>query len=142
MAELDSSEEITELRIAADHRRQMLAVAQSAAPVEACGVLAGDGEQSRRVIEITNLLHSPTRYQMSPDELVAAFWKLESDGLSVLAFFHSHPNSAPYPSPTDLNQHNYPEIPQIILGKSENRWEMRAFLLQAQRIREIPIQYY
>lgn len=142
MAELSPSEISPRLWITADHRQRMLAIAMAAAPLEACGILAGDGKQSRQVIEITNILASPTRYRMSPGELVAAFWQLDSEGLSVLAFFHSHPASAPHPSSTDLDEHHYPEIPQIILGKTENRWELRAFLLQDQRIREIPIQYY
>ena len=120
----------------------MLEIARAAAPLEACGILAGDGLESRRVIEIANVLASPVRYQMSPEALVKTFWELESEGLSVLAFFHSHPASAPRPSPTDLDEHHYREIPQIILGQIEGRWELRAFLLQGRRIQEIPIQYY
>lgn len=139
---MSSSEISPTLQIATAHRKEMLTIAQTAAPLEACGILAGDGIQSRQVIEITNVLASPSRYRMSPDELVAAFWQLESDGFSVLAFFHSHPASAPHPSPTDLNEHHYPEIPQVILGQAENDWEMRAYLLQTMHIQEIPIQYY
>lgn len=142
MAELSPSNNLPGLKIAAAHRQQMIEIARLAAPLEACGILAGDGKESRLVIEITNALASQTRYQMSPEELIAAFWKLESDGLSVLAFFHSHPASAPHPSQTDLREHHYPGIPQIILGKAESRWKLRAYFLQEQQIQEIPIQYY
>src|SRR3990172_6977006 len=43
------------------------------APEEACGLLGGKGRDVVDVIPVTNVLHSPVRYQMAPEEQLAAF---------------------------------------------------------------------
>ena len=76
---------------------------------------------------------------MAPEELVQTFADLDRDGLSILAFFHSHPNSAPIPSPTDLESYYYPEVPMIIIGRSGSEWDLRAYLLQEERFSELSL---
>ena len=139
MAELSRAEVPPVLPVAAAHRDQMVAIVQAAVPLEACGILAGDGQRSRRVIQIRNEFASPTRYRMAPEELVQTFADLDRDGLSILAFFHSHPNSAPIPSPTDLESYYYPEVPMIIIGRSGSEWDLRAYLLQEDRFSELSL---
>ena len=139
MAQLNYTAGQSSLKVAKTHRDQMIGIAQSELPLESCGILAGDGIRSRQVIQITNVLKSPVRYELSPAELVKAFWSMEESGLSILSFFHSHPNTPPHPSRTDVESHLYPEIPQIILGSVGGKWELRAYYLLKAGIKEVPI---
>ena len=66
---------------------------------------------------------------MSPQELLEVFIMIDEQNLVHYAFFHSHPKSAPVPSPTDLAQAYYPDIPMIIIGKQKDVWQLKAYFL-------------
>ena len=117
----------------------MVLSAKKAFPHEACGVIAGKNQTSQQIIPITNILDSPTAYRMDPGELVDTFWELDQNGLDAIAFFHSHPESPPIPSLTDLNLHFYPEIPQVIIGRVAESWIMKAYILLTNDFEELPI---
>lgn len=128
------------LKLAQDHLDQMKVSAQRVFPQEACGIIAGKDRVSHHIIPITNILASRNAYHMDPKELVAAFWELDQSELEAIAFFHSHPHSPPIPSPTDLRSHFYPEIPQIILGKPDDEWLLKAYYLSSVGFREISVE--
>jgi len=105
-------------------------------PEEACGLLGGllaeDGRSARvaRALLIENALHSPVRFRMAPEEQLKAFLALETDGLELVAFFHSHPKGPSHPSPTDLGEFAYPGVLSLILSPSANGgWQLRAFAI-------------
>jgi hypothetical protein len=52
---------------------QMRLHVTAAAPLEACGLVAGQPGRGVAVFPITNELHSPVRYRMDPHEQLAAF---------------------------------------------------------------------
>lgn len=85
-------------------------------PREVCGVLAGrrryseDGGESdrpvadevREVHRITNVADDPrVAYELDPAETLATIEAVEDDGLDVVGFYHSHPETAARPSATD-----------------------------------------
>ncbi len=125
--------------LSSSHRQQIIEIAERENPFEACGLITCKGKESQAVIQIPNVLASRSAYRMAGPELVNALWTVESEGWSVLAFFHSHPNSPPIPSPTDLAEHHYPEIPQIILGVIGQTWQFAAYLIRSESYAEIPI---
>lgn len=78
-------------------------------PREGCGVLGGrvlaDGTVAiERAIPVTNLASASAadRYELEPLEYARVERDLRKDGLSVVGFFHSHPNGAAIPSEIDL----------------------------------------
>ncbi|MEM8862073.1 MAG: M67 family metallopeptidase [Chloroflexota bacterium] len=85
-------------------------------PEEGCGFLAGSGNQASKYYPIENMLHSPTAYQMRPEELIAALFDIEDQGLDILAIVHSHPKSPPIPSATDLNEATWKSLAYLIVS--------------------------
>ena len=79
-------------------REELAEHARAEAPNEACGLIVLRGGVAERYIRGRNTLASPYRFQLEvdPDD-----WFLEDEGYE-LAVFHSHPETAPRPSRTDV----------------------------------------
>jgi len=113
-----------------EHLQELINLAQTGQPQEICGIITGKDQTSLEIIPIKNISPTPnTNFLMAPEELLDAFIKIDEQKLEHLAFFHSHPRSAPVPSATDLAQAYYPDIPMIIIGKQNKTWEIKAYLL-------------
>ena len=80
-------------------RTELLAHAREEAPNEACGLVAFRGGVAERYLPAENALESPYRFELRPRDPADFF--LEDEGYE-LAVFHSHPQSEPRPSRTDL----------------------------------------
>ncbi len=129
----------SQLNLHPDHLAEILSIASQNAPYEACGILAGENGFSCKVYPILNTLQSRSEYLMDAEQMLHAFWDIEEKGWQTLAFFHSHPNSPPIPSATDLARNFYPHTIHAIAGKIETRWELKAYQLFKQNYNEIPI---
>lgn len=75
-------------------------------PDEACGLLAGaDAPDGRRVVEAVAMRNvAPLRrrrFKLDPLEHLTAEREIEARGLSVVGFYHSHPDAEAVPSATD-----------------------------------------
>lgn len=74
-------------------------------PVESCGILFGHITEHEifieRIVPTRNVLESPTRFRISPEEFVRHISEAEEEGLKLIGFYHSHPGT-PAPSPIDL----------------------------------------
>ena len=79
-------------------RAELTAHAQSEAPNEACGLIVLRDGRAERYVRGRNTLASPYRFQLEVDPDT---WFLEDEGYQ-LAVFHSHPETAPRPSRTDI----------------------------------------
>jgi [CysO sulfur-carrier protein]-S-L-cysteine hydrolase len=109
-------------------------------PNEACGLLAGTGEQVDRVYAVENIHHSPTTYEMNPAQQVAAFLEIEAAGWELRGIYHSHPAGPAEPSPTDIAQAFYPESVYLIVSQNaKGEWQMRGFSIEAGQAREAPV---
>jgi [CysO sulfur-carrier protein]-S-L-cysteine hydrolase len=80
-------------------RRELLEHARAEAPNEACGLVAFRDGVAERYLPGENTAASPYRFQLKPGDPMDFF--LEDDGFE-LAVFHSHPETEPRPSRTDL----------------------------------------
>ncbi|MCJ7510577.1 MAG: M67 family metallopeptidase [Dehalococcoidia bacterium] len=81
---------------------EMVAHARQEAPLECCGVLGGKGGRVLRLYQATNAEHSRYRYNIDSQELFRINRECEENGWQFLAIYHSHPDGAAYPSPTDI----------------------------------------
>jgi proteasome lid subunit RPN8/RPN11 len=84
--------------VPADVRCELVAHAREDAPNEACGLIVLRDGVAERYVRGRNALASPYRYQLEVDPET---WFLEDEGYE-LAVFHSHPETAPRPSRTDI----------------------------------------
>lgn len=80
-------------------RDELLAHAREEAPNEACGLVAFRDGVAERYLPGDNALGSPYRFELRPRDPSDFF--LEDEGYE-LAVFHSHPQSDPRPSRTDV----------------------------------------
>jgi proteasome lid subunit RPN8/RPN11 len=79
-------------------RAELVEHARADAPNEACGLIVLRDGRAKRYVRGRNTLASPYRYQLDVDPEI---WFLEDDGFE-LAVFHSHPETEPRPSRTDI----------------------------------------
>jgi len=79
-------------------RTELTEHARAEAPNEACGLIVLRDGRAERYVRGRNTLESPYRFQLEVDPDT---WFLEDEGFE-LAVFHSHPETAPRPSRTDL----------------------------------------
>ena len=79
-------------------RAQLAEHARAEAPNEACGLIVLSAGRAVRYVRGRNALASPYRYRLEVDPET---WFLEDEGFE-LAVFHSHPETAPRPSRTDV----------------------------------------
>ncbi|HEX9012226.1 MAG TPA: M67 family metallopeptidase [Anaerolineaceae bacterium] len=113
------------------------------APEEACGMLAGRAAAVDRVLPVTNRVHSPSRFEMDPQEQVNAFLEIEAAGLDLLAIYHSHPLGPPFPSPTDQEEFLYPGVLYLIwspAGAHREGWGARMFSLDGGTVGAVAVE--
>ncbi len=107
---------------------KMIDHAKKESPLECCGILSGKGKTVQKVFEIPNAEKSPTRYSMPPLDQLKAFEEIEKGSMEMVAVYHSHPRTIPFPSETDVKLAFYPEISSVIISlKEEDHPVMKAF---------------
>ena len=84
--------------IPAEVRALLAEHALAEAPNEACGLIVLRDGLAERYVRGRNTLESPYRFQLEVDPDT---WFLEDEGYE-LAVFHSHPETEPKPSRTDI----------------------------------------
>lgn len=120
---------LTEAAVAA-----VAAHARGTWPEECCGVVLGGGRGDRvhRIPNVQNRLHARdpetfprdarTAYTMDPGALEAVLEQAERSGLSLKAFYHSHPDHDAYFSDEDracaapFGEPTYPDAAQVVVS--------------------------
>ena len=108
-------------------------------PNESCGILAGKGSQISRIYKMTNSKNSPELYVMDSKEQLAVMKDIREQNLSMIAIFHSHPDSTAYPSQTDVRLAFYDDAIYVILSLTEKEPVVKAFLIAEGAIEEVVI---
>jgi proteasome lid subunit RPN8/RPN11 len=78
-----------------------------------------------------NLATDRNRFLIDPKDHFDARREARARGLDVVGFYHSHPDSAPLPSPTDLAEATYPDHLYLIVGLAGDEPDVRLYRLQA-----------
>lgn len=106
--------------------------AEGCAPNESCAILFGKISDGRYLVKeifpTKNIENSPYSFTVSAEELIKAYETAEKKSLDVIAIFHSHPDSAAYPSSTDKKFMEANPVPWIIYSNSNN--ELNAYILE------------
>ena len=93
-------------------------------PRECCGLLLGTSEEVAEAVAASNVAADPFRtFEIAPVEHLAQIRRCRDSTrsgveMSVVGAYHSHPHSAPVPSPTDLAQ-AFEEFLYVIAGPAD-----------------------
>jgi proteasome lid subunit RPN8/RPN11 len=141
-----------------DALRAIIARARRDRGKETCGLLVGKGEHILEAVETVNTADDPTRhYEIRPEDYFAQIRRCRSvserlggtpsrrsgrpgEHYGVLGAYHSHPNGAPDPSPTDLAQ-AFEDFIYVIAGPAAGGggMEVRAYRLVDGNFQAVPL---
>jgi proteasome lid subunit RPN8/RPN11 len=110
--------------------------ARQAAPAECCGVLLGTTDVVTDARRAGNLAIDLNRFLIDPKDHIDARREARARGLDVVGFYHSHPHSAPVPSPTDLAEASYADHLYLIVGLADEPPHARLYRLEDGGFRE------
>lgn len=88
-------------------------------PLEVCGILGGVNETVTTFYRMTNTDASNEHYMMAPKEQFSVVKDLRAKGLSMLAIYHSHPESPARPSEEDIKLALTPDVSYIIISLAD-----------------------
>jgi len=108
------------VRIPQSIYQRMIEHAQKEWPLECCGILSGKEKTVKKVFELKNSEESPVQYSMSPRDQLEVFEEMEKESMEMIAIYHSHPHTIPFPSETDVKLAFYPDISSIIISLKEH----------------------
>jgi proteasome lid subunit RPN8/RPN11 len=106
-------------------------------PQEACGILAGQSGVVKKVYKMKNIEKSSVSYMMEPVEQFTVMKEMREQRLEMTAIYHSHPVSAAYPSPKDVNLSFYQDSVYVIVSLIHEMPEIKAFEIKEGKVKEI-----
>lgn len=120
---------------------QIVGHAYDGLPLEACGLIAGDGPSGRveRFYPTTNLAASSKLYTVDPTEHLRADRDAEAHGTEIIGVVHSHTHTDAYPSPTDVAQAPDPSWHYVIVSLRQEAPVLRSFRIVDGEIDEEPV---
>lgn len=112
----------------------MVAHAEAKFPNECCGAMIGsiDGDDKRvtKAIPMDNAYEGAqgARYELRPEDLLAADREARAAGLDLIGIFHSHPDCDAYFSKTDL-ENSCPWYSFVVLSIKGGKYDHSACFL-------------
>jgi proteasome lid subunit RPN8/RPN11 len=121
--------------------RSLMADARREPSQECCGLLAGRDCVITRAYPARNVASNPTmQYEIAPEELFQLMRDIRAAKLRLLGIYHSHPNGANEPSPTDIALAYYPDAVYFIISPQPDAEKpVRAFSIRDGGISELQI---
>ena len=114
-------------------------------PRECCGILVGVGDEIVEAVAAANVAPEPLRrYEVSPADHFAQIKRCRAaagpHAPRIVGVYHSHPHSAPVPSPTDRDQ-AFEEYIYVIAGPVDGSaaFEIRGYQLVAGTFDEVAL---
>lgn len=134
------------LRIPSAILEGLRAHARAEAPLECCGLLAGEagpggdatGGLARTRYPIRNAARSRTRFLSDSRDLLRAHKAMRARGETLLAIYHSHPAWAAIPSRRDVDRNHYGDTPCLIVSTLTEPAEVRVWRLGLDYRVELP----
>lgn len=130
---------VPRFRIRSAALEAVVAHARAEAPAECCGVLLGSGASIEEAVRAKNLSASPTRFLIDPKDHIDARRDARGRRLDVLGFYHSHPDSPAWPSPTDVAEAAYPDAAYLIVSLVGGGADARLFRIERGSAIELPL---
>jgi proteasome lid subunit RPN8/RPN11 len=119
--------------------KDMLEQAIEEAPIEACGILAGDNGRVEKFYKMRNSEQRRDHFMMSPEEQFAVVKDIRAVSLEMLAIYHSHPETPARPSDEDVRFAVTPGVIYVILSLMDNNPVVKGFRIENGSINELPV---
>jgi len=123
------------IRVVREVAEEIIEHAQKDAPIEACGYLAGNNSIITKSYRMTNIDNSPEHFSFDPEEQFDVVRKARSEGLEIIANYHSHPFSTAKPSQEDINMAYDPDISYVIISLVGGREDIRSFSINNSKVK-------
>jgi proteasome lid subunit RPN8/RPN11 len=107
------------LRIPQHIYDDLITHAREGFPLEVCGILGGTSDAVSETYRMTNTDASNEHFMMEPKEQFAVVKDLRSKGLSMLAVYHSHPETPARPSEEDIRLALTPGVSHVIVSLAD-----------------------
>lgn len=126
-------------------REEMIDWLRGALPNEGCGLLvsdrtAEDGGLPSRFVGMRNAAASPYRYLMDSEEQLRVFLEIDDADERIWAVVHSHVDSPPYPSPTDVGLAADPDALYVLASFASEPPDVRAWTIVDGAVNEVVIE--
>ncbi len=113
---------------------EIIAHGWAEAPLEACGYLAAKDGIICRSIAMRNVDASPVHSAMDPAEQFAAVRNCRTEGFSIRAVYHSHPETDAYPSAEDIRLAYDPGLSYVIVSLAGNHPTVHSFTITGESV--------
>ena len=100
------------------------------APLEACGYLAGKGEEVTKHYPMTNIDQSAEHFTLDPKEQFAVIKQVRAEELEIIGVYHTHPATPARPSKEDIRLAYDPEISYIIASLANDQKDIKSFKIR------------
>ena len=118
----------------------MLQQAKVEAPIEACGILAGQDGVVEKLYKMTNTDQSSDHFMMVPKEQFKVAKDIRAAGRQMLAIYHSHPETPARPSAEDIRLAVTPNVVYVIVSLQNRSYPyMKGFLIENGNVAEVPV---
>lgn len=118
--------------------------ARAELPNEACGLLAGNVTDQAIVAKkrygLTNADASPEHFTFLPAEQFATLRAARSEGLNIIANYHSHPVTPARPSEEDIKLAYDPNILYIIVSLATPEPVVKAFHIRQGIVEHVTVE--
>jgi proteasome lid subunit RPN8/RPN11 len=118
------------LRLTQEQVQTIVNQARAGAPQEVCGLVAGQMGVAQHIVPIPNRSATPeTHFEMEATALLKAYKAMDAAGMVLIAVYHSHPNSNPIPSQTDIREalRNMPNAYQLIVSLKQAQAQLQVW---------------
>lgn len=104
--------------------------AQSEAPLEACGYLAGNDDLVHKFYPMKNVDQSPEHFSFDPQEQFKILKETREKKLDLIAVYHSHPETPARPSKEDIRLAFDSQISYIIVSLLDEQPDIKSFKIK------------
>lgn len=116
--------------------RRMINHCYEERPLEACGLFGGVAGHAELGFACDNAHRSPRIYQIDDRQMVEAWGVIQGARQEIIAIYHSHVETDPVPSQTDIDQATFPEAFYIIVSLKGRRPKVQAWQIVDRQVTE------
>ncbi len=122
--------------------RQIADHALAESPLEACGLLAGTGDHIAAAFPMRNVAAAArSSFQVNPNEQLQTLKAIDGAQLDWIGVYHSHPQSAPIPSPDDVNEWVDHGLLQLIVSLEQSAPQLKLWRLGETSVSPVDLIY-
>ena len=118
---------------------ELVAHCLASLPHEGCGLLIGHDDVVTGAVPTRNAARSALRYEVDPDEHLAADRAAGEVGLDVIGAFHSHTHTDAWPSVTDVASAIDPSWHWVVVSLRSPDAVVRSFRIDGGEVHEEPL---